>query len=123
MSQPSDEVVELGVDGRGRSLTILSAPSSQYDRGLGLPPSSVFRPSIKSSGSSQSRPTSPAKKLSDLAMAEPPIEFFEADAVNPPEKVRQLYEKLQEASEGYELLPESLKVGPLFICSYHHADN
>jgi hypothetical protein len=50
--------------------------------------------------------------MHDLAMAEPPISFFEANSktIQPPGPVAELYTNLLEVCEGFSLLPESLKV-------------
>jgi hypothetical protein len=66
----------------------------------------------KSNSSIQSRSTSPVKTIHDLTMADPPITFSEANSktIQPPAAVYQLYKKILDVSDGFNLLPESLRV-------------
>jgi hypothetical protein len=70
------------------------------------------RRGTKSNSSTQSRSSSPVKTIYDLTMADPPITFFEANSktIQPPAAVSQLYKKVLDVSDGFNLLPESLKV-------------
>jgi hypothetical protein len=92
-----------------------SPPLSTYATALNLANDFGLRPALKSTKSSlstRSRSTSPVKTMHDLAIAEPPIRFFKAgrEGVVPPEEVSQLYKKLLEVCEGFQLLPGSFKV-------------
>jgi hypothetical protein len=70
------------------------------------------RRGTKSNSSTQSRSSSPVKTIYDLTMADPPITFFEANSrtIQPPAAVSQLYKKVLDVSDGFNLLPESLRV-------------
>lgn len=70
------------------------------------------RRGIKSNSSLQSRSSSPVKTIHDLTMADPPITFSEANPkiIQPPAAVYQLYKMIVDVSDGFNLLPESLKV-------------
>ena len=70
------------------------------------------RRGTKSNSSTQSRSSSPVKTIYDLTMADPPITFFEANSktIKPPAAVSQLYKKVICISDGFNLLPESLRV-------------
>jgi hypothetical protein len=94
-------------------------PSSSFSSAFQLVDDLILRPGIKSTNtnsSTWSRSSSPVKTMHDLAMAEPPIKFFEAGlkAIEPPKDISGLYEKLLEVCEGFQLLPGSLKA---CICS------
>jgi hypothetical protein len=77
------------------------------------------RRGTKSNSSTQSRSSSPVKTIYDLTMADPPITFFEANSktIQPPAAVSQLYKKFLDVSDGFNLLPESLRVGSQFLFS------
>jgi hypothetical protein len=64
----------------------------------------------QSQSSKQTRSTSPSKSMHDLAMADPPIRFYEAKSICPPDGVAKLYQKISHACRGLKLLPHSLKV-------------
>ncbi|KAF4627925.1 hypothetical protein G7Y89_g10226 [Cudoniella acicularis] len=76
------------------------------------------RRGTKSNSSTQSRSSSPVKTIYDLAMAEPPITFFEANSkkTQPPAAVSQLYKKVLDVSDGFNLLPESLRDSIIAYC-------
>ena len=78
-----------------------------------------------SNSSTQSRSSSPVKTIHDLTMADPPITFFEANSktVQPPQTISQLYKKVIDVSDGFNLLPGSLKVRSLFILSRDYANS
>jgi len=89
--------------------------SSSFSSAFQLADDLILRPGVKSTNtnsSTRSRSSSPVKTMDDLAMAEPPIKFFEAGmkAIEPPEEVSGLYEELLDVCEGFQLLPGSLKV-------------
>jgi hypothetical protein len=65
---------------------------------------------VESQSSKQTRSTSPSKSMHDLAMADPPIRFYEAKSIRPPEDVAKLYQRILHACRGFKLLPHSLKV-------------
>jgi hypothetical protein len=69
-----------------------------------------------SNSSTQSRSSSPVKSIHDLTMAHPPITFFEANfkTIQPPKAIVQLYKRILDVSDGFNLLPGSLKVRDLF---------
>lgn len=70
------------------------------------------RRGTKSNSSTQSRSSSPVKTIYDLTMADPPITFFEANSktIQSPAAVSRLYKKVLDVSDGFNLLPDSLKV-------------
>jgi hypothetical protein len=70
------------------------------------------RRGTKSNSSTQSRSISPVKTIYDLTMADPPITFFEANSktIQPPAAVSQLHKQFLDVSDGFNLLPESLRV-------------
>lgn len=70
-----------------------------------LPPTGT-----QSQSSKHTRSTSPSKTMHDLAMADPPIRFYETRSINPPEGVAELYGRISDACDGFKLLPYSLKV-------------
>ncbi|KAE8444333.1 hypothetical protein EG329_000643 [Mollisiaceae sp. DMI_Dod_QoI] len=51
-------------------------------------------------------------------MADPPITFFEANSktIQPPAAISQLYKKVLDVSDGFNLLPESLKNSIITYC-------
>lgn len=65
----------------------------------------------------QSRSSSPVKTIHDLTMADPPITFFEANSkkIQPPPAISQLYKKVIDVSDGFNMLPKSLKVRNLLF--------
>jgi len=77
-----------------------------------------------SNSSTQSRSSSPVKTIHDLTMADPPITFFEANSkkIQPPQAIVQLYKRVLDVSDGFNLLPESLKVRDPFILMWNYAD-
>jgi hypothetical protein len=76
-----------------------------------LPPSSIFSPSTQSGAHVPARAASPVKNMMDLEMGNPPITFLEDYKVSEcPPAVNVLLSELLEASEGFGLLPWSLKV-------------
>jgi len=77
------------------------------------------RRGTKSNSSTQSRSSSPVKTIYDLTMADPPITFSEANSktIQPPVAVSQLYKKVLDVSDGFNLLPESLRVRSLSLFS------
>jgi hypothetical protein len=88
--------------------------SSSFSSAFQLADDLILRPGVKSTNtnsSTRSRSSSPVKTMHDLAMAEPPIKFFEAGlkVIEPPEEVSGLYEELLDVCEGFRLLPGSLK--------------
>jgi len=70
------------------------------------------RRGAKSNSSTQSRSSSPVKTIYDLTMADPPIAFFEANSktTQPPAAVSRLYKRVLDVSDGFNVLPGSLKV-------------
>jgi hypothetical protein len=88
-------------------------PSSGYSGGLQLTNDLILRPGMRNTNSStRSRSSSPVKTMRDLAMAEPPIKFFEAKlkTIEPPKEASALYHNLLDVCEGFQLLPATLKV-------------
>lgn len=87
------------------------ADGAEYARALQEIPS-LPRRGTKSYTSTQSRSSSPVKTIHDLTMADPPITFFEANSktIQPTEPVSQLYNKVLDVSDGFNLLPQSLHV-------------
>lgn len=70
-------------------------------------------PSQKTKSSIASRSTSPTKTVADLAMARPPIKFFEAgndNEDNQPVRMQELFRDMMRVRKGFGLLPLSLKV-------------
>jgi len=76
------------------------------------------RRGTKLNSSIQSRSTSPVMTIHDLTMADPPITFSEANSktTQPPAAGYQLYKKILDVSDGFNLLPESLKDGIITCC-------
>ncbi|MCJ1405152.1 hypothetical protein MMC11_008378 [Xylographa trunciseda] len=76
------------------------------------------RRGAKSNSSTQSRSSSPVKTIHDLTMADPSITFIEANSktIQPPAAVSQLYKKVLDVSDGFNLLPESLRDSIFAYC-------
>jgi hypothetical protein len=100
-----------GAELRGRPPVDFDPQIQDYARTLSIV-RDIFPPltATESQSSKQTRSTSPSKTMHDLAMADPPIRFYEARSIRPPEEVAKLYQRISHTCRGSKLLPHSVKV-------------